>query len=94
MTKKDKVYKFLNPRGIQNQADALPLEPRLNALNGKDIYFSICDDADIDLPLEKRLIREYRNIKWNKKRIYPPNPAPLSDEPVSEEDDRIQGEAW
>ena len=54
MTEKE-VYKCLNPVGFQVPVDTFPLAPRLNTLDGKEIYFSITGEPDITIPLEKKL---------------------------------------
>ena len=53
----DRVYKCLNPVGIQDPVEQYPLSPRLDSLDGKTIYFSIGagGEQDIIIPLTKRL---------------------------------------
>ena len=51
----DRVYKCLNPVGIQPPVKTYPLAPRLDTLDGKTIHMSICGEADIWVPLEKKL---------------------------------------
>jgi hypothetical protein len=50
-----KTYKCLNPVGIDEPVAQFPLAPRLDTLDGKTIHLSICGEADIWVPLEKRL---------------------------------------
>lgn len=94
MAEKDKVYKCLNPVGIQEPVDTFPLAPRLNTLAGKDIYLSICGEPDITIALEKRLKNDYPDVNWKIKKTYGTNPIPLSDEEMKTSDALIQGVAW
>ena len=94
MAAKDKVYKCLNPVGIQKPVDMFPLAPRLKTLEGKDIYFSITGEPDITIPLEKRLNMDYPNVNWKTKKTYSPTPVLLSDEEMKTCDGLIQGVAW
>ncbi len=41
----DKVYKCLNPVGLFMPVKTFPLAPRLDTLDGKEIYFSITVEA-------------------------------------------------
>ena len=41
MAEKDKVYKYLNPVGIQEPVEMHPLAPRLDTLEGKNITMSV-----------------------------------------------------
>ena len=93
MARKDKLYKFLNPVGIQNPVNTLPLAPRLSILNGKEIYFSITGEPDITIPLEKRLKSDYPTVKWKVKKPYMLAPV-LLDEEMKTADGQIQGVAW
>ncbi len=90
----DKVYKCLNPAGIQPSVDTFPLAARLDGLDGKEIYFSICGEPDITIPLEKRLKSDYPNVNWKIKKTYGTTPVPLSDEEMRTCDAVIQGVAW
>ncbi len=94
MAGKDKVYKFLNPVGIGTSVDTYPLAPRLNTLDGKEIYFSICGEPDITIPLEKKLKTDYPSVNWKVKKTYGPAPVPLSDEEIKTADALIQAVAW
>ncbi len=88
------VYKCLSPVGIQDPVEVFPLSPRLNSLDGKEIYFSICGEPDITIPMEKKLKSEYPNVNWRIKKTYGTNPVPLSDEEKKTADGVIQGVSW
>jgi hypothetical protein len=94
MADRDKVYKCLNPVGIEVPVDVFPLAPRLNSLDGKTIYFSICGEPDITIPFEKRLKSDYPTVNWKIKKTSGTNPIPLSDEEMKTCDGLIQGVAW
>jgi len=90
----DKVYKCLNPAGIQPPVDTTSLAPRLDTVDGKEIYLSICGEPDITIPLERKLKSDYPGINWKIKKTYGTNPIPLSDEEMKTCDALIQGVAW
>ena len=94
MADTEKTYKCLNPAGIQPATETYALAPRLDALDGKEIYFSICGEPDITIPLEKRLKTDYPNVTWKIKKTYGTTPMPLSDEEMRTCDGGIQGVAW
>jgi len=94
MTENDKVYKCLNPVGIQEPVDTFPLTPRLDKLDGKEIYFSITGEPDITIPLEKKLKTDYQNVNWKIKKTYGINPVRLSDEEMKTADGLIQAICW
>ena len=94
VAEKDKVYKCLNPVGIQAAIDTFPLAPRLKNFDGKTIYFSICGEPDITIPLEKRLKNDYPNVNWKVKKTYGTTPVEISDEEMKTTDALIQGVAW
>ena len=91
---KDKVYKCLNPVGIDVPIDTFPLAPRLNTLDGKNIYFSISGEPDITIALEKELKIRYPDVDWKVKKTYSTNPIPLSEEEKKTCDGLIQGVSW
>ena len=66
MPVKDKVYKCLNPVGIQEPVDLHPLAPRLDKLDGKNIYLSQSTggEQDVLIPLRKRLPADYPSVNW------------------------------
>jgi hypothetical protein len=94
VAEKDKVYKFLNPVGIQVPVSTFPLAPRLDSLDGKTIHFSICGEPDITIPLEKRMKIEHPNVNWTVKKTYDTTPIPLSEEEMKTCDAVVLGVAW
>jgi hypothetical protein len=90
----EKVYKCLSPVGIQPPVKTSPLAPRLDTLDGKEIYFSICGEPDITIPLEKKLKTDYPNVNWKIKKTYSIFPVRLSDEEKKTADGLIQGVSW
>lgn len=94
MVTKDKVYKCLNPVGMQPPVQVFPLAPRLDTLDGKEIYFSICGEPDITIPLEKKLKTDYPNVNWQIKKTYGIDPIRLSEEEKKTADGLIQGVSW
>ena len=97
MAIKDRIYKCLNPLGIQEPVDLYPLAPRLDTLDGKTIYLNLVGsgEQDITIPLEKKLKSAYPNVNWRTKKSYgPPVGGALSDEEIRTSDALIQGVAW
>ena len=94
MAKGDKVYKCLNPVGIQEKVDLVPLAPRLKDINGKTIHLSICGELDIWAPLEKRFKNEYPDVNWTRKMGYTPSPVRLTEEERKTTDAVILGVCW
>ena len=90
----DKVYKCLNPVGIQLPVKTFPLAPRLDTLDGKEIYFSITGEPDITIPLEKKLKSDYPNVNWKIKKSYMIEPVRMSDEEMKTADGLIQAICW
>ena len=80
MTEKYKVYKCLNPVGIQIPVDTLTLAPRLNTLDSKDIWLSICGEPDITIALERQLKMDYHNVNRTLKKKYVIDQNRLSEE--------------
>ncbi|MBN2240054.1 MAG: hypothetical protein JW712_09795 [Dehalococcoidales bacterium] len=62
----DKVYKFMNPVGIQDPVEQHPLAPRLDTLEGKTIVMSVGAGGEqgILIPLVKMLPERYPQVKW------------------------------
>ena len=94
MAEKNKVYKCLNPVGIQEPVDQFPLAPRLKDLNGKTVHLSICGEADIWVPLEKRLKGDFPDVNWTMKKTFMINPVRLSEEERKTTDAVILGVCW
>ncbi len=91
---KDRVYKCLNPVGIQNPIDTFPLAPRLNMLDGKEIWFSITGEPDITIALEKKLRADYPQVKWRQKKTYGIDPVRLTEEETKTADAVNQAVCW
>ena len=89
-----KIYKCLNPIGIQDPVDLFGLAPRLNKLDGKTIHLSICGEADIWNPLEKMLKAGYPNVNWTVKKRFHIVPMKLSEEERKTTDAVIRGVCW
>ena len=94
MAGKDRVYKCLNPVGMEMPVKTYPLAPRLDTVEGKEIYFSITGEPDITIPLEKKLRSDYPNIKLKIKKTYGITPVPLTDEEMKTADGLIQAICW
>ncbi len=94
MAEKDRVYKCLNPIGNQEAVAQYPLAPRLNKLDGKTIHLSICGEADIWVPLEKRLKGDYPNVQWTVKKRFHIVPMELTEEERKTTDAVILGVCW
>ncbi len=94
MAEKDKVYKCLNPVGNQEPVEVHPLAPRLDKIDGKEIYFSICGEPDITIAMEKELKTRYPDVDWKIKKTYGINPIRLSEEEMKTCDGLIQGVSW
>ena len=94
MAARERVYRCLNPVGIETPVDTFPLAPRLDTIDGKEICLSICGEPDITMALEKRLKQDYPNVNWKTKRTYITDPVPLTDEEMKTADAVIQGVGW
>ena len=94
MAEKDRIYKCLNPTGVQMPVKLFPLAPRLDSLDGKTIHFSICGEPDITIPLEKKLKSDYPNVNWTQKKTYGIIPIQMSDEEMKTTDAVILGVCW
>ncbi|MFC1920151.1 hypothetical protein ACFLYQ_00320 [Chloroflexota bacterium] len=94
MAEKDRVYKCLNPVGVQLPVKTFPLAPRLNTLEGKEIYISITGEPDITIPLEKKLKSDYPDVNWKLKKSYMVVPVEISEEEMKTADGLIQAVCW
>ena len=94
MVEKDRTYKCLNPVGIQLPVKTFPLAPRLDTIDGKEIYFSITGEPDITIPLEKKLKSAYPSVNWKIKKSYMIEPVRMSDEEMKTADGLIQAICW
>ena len=90
----DKVYKCLSPVGTEMPVKTFPLAPRLDTIDGKEIYFSITGEPDITIALEKKLKTDYPNVKIKIKKTYGIDPVPISDEEMKTADGLIQAICW
>jgi hypothetical protein len=92
MVTKDRIYKCLNPIGIQDPVDLYPLAPRLDRLNGKTIMFNMLVqvEREILIPLEKMLRSNYPEVNW----IFRESGPPISNEELHNADALIQGVAF
>jgi hypothetical protein len=91
---KQKTYKCLNPVGVQEPVEQSPIAPRLKSLEGKTVHLSICGEADIWVPLEKRFKMDYPDVNWTMKKTYGINPVPLTEEERKTTDAVILGVCW
>jgi hypothetical protein len=94
MAEKDRVYKCLNPVGIELPVITYPLAPRLDSLDGKTIHFSITGEPDITIALQKQLKIDYPNVNWTSKKSYTPQPVRLSEEEMKTTDAVIMAVCW
>ena len=94
MEEKDRIYKCLNPVGNEMPVKTFPLAPRLDTIDGKEIYFSITGEPDITIALEKKLKADYPNVKIKIKKTYGIDPVPISDEEMKTADGLIQAICW
>ena len=94
MPKNDTVYKCLNPTGNQEPVETFPLATRLDTLDGKTIHMSICGEADIWVPLEKRLKIDYPNVNWTVHKRFHIVPMELTEEERKTTDAVILGVCW
>ena len=92
--KKDAIYKCLNPVGDHEPVDQFPLAPRLTSLDGKTVHLSICGEADIWVPLEKRLKRDFPEVNWTVKKRFHIVPDELTEEERKTTDAVILGVCW
>ncbi len=99
---KEKVFKCLNPVGIQHPVDLYPLAPRLDKdkLAGKTIYISVGAGGEqgLMIPLPKRLQALYPEINWKVTYAAPhrtiAGSVALSDEEMKDADALIRGVVW
>ncbi len=100
MAAKGTSYKCLNPVGTQEPVDLYPLAPRLDKLDGKNIYISIGagGEQDITIPLPLALQRVYPNVNWHVTRAAPhmtvAGSVALSPEEMKTADGLIRAVVW
>lgn len=92
MATKERIYKCLNPIGIQDPVALFPLAPRLDRLAGKNIMFNMLVQVERELiiPLEKMLRSNYPEVNWTFRESGPP----VSGEELGKTDALIQGVAF
>ena len=94
MAEKDRTYKCLNPVGYEMPVKTYPLAPRLDTIDGKEIYLSITGEPDITIALEKKLKTDYPNVNWKLKKTYTTVPVRLTPEEMKTADALIQAICW
>ena len=92
MVTQDRVYKCLNPVGIQDPVDLYPLAPRLDRFDGKTIMFNMMVNVEQDFltALEGMLKDNYPGVNW----IFRESGPPLPDVQFKAADALIQGVAF
>ena len=92
MVTKERIYKCLNPIGIQDPINLYPLASRLDRLEGKTILFNMLVQVEVELiiPLKERLRSNYPEVNW----IFRESGPPISNEELSKADALIQGVAF
>ena len=88
------AFKCLNPVGINPPLEEFPLAPRLKSLDGKTVHLSICGEADIWVPLEKRLKTEFPDVNWTVNKVFNITPKQLTEEERKTTDAVILGVCW
>lgn len=87
-------YKFLNPVGIEDAIETVPLAPRLTSLDGKTIHFCITGEPDITIFLERQLKQAYPKVNWTVKRSATPTPVRLTEEERKTTDAIVLAVSW
>jgi hypothetical protein len=100
MAEKDKVYKYLNPVGIQEPVEMHPLAPRLDTLEGKNITMSVGAGGEqgILIPLVKMLPERFPQVSWNisyaAAHMTKEGSVALTEEEMKTTDALIRGVVW
>ena len=100
MAEKDKVYKYLNPVGIQDPVEMRPLSPRLDTLEGKNITMSVGAGGEqgILIPLVKMLPERFPQVNWNisyaAEHMTKEGSVALTEEEMKTTDALIRGVVW
>ncbi len=89
-----KIYKCLNPTGVQMPAQQFPLAERIDTINGKTIHLNICGEPDITIRLERKLVAEYPQVNWLIKKTNGIDPVRMSEEEMKTVDAAILGVCW
>ncbi len=90
---KDRVYRCLNPVGIQDPIEQCALSPRLDKIDGKTILFQLGTggEQEILIPLRKKLLADYPNVNWQ---MVTGGGGPAADEQLKTADAVIRGVVW
>jgi len=92
---RDRVYKCLNPVGIQEPVDVESLAPRLDAIDGKTIVISAQEADPVIMPaLVERLKRDFPKVNWRVKDSHETASISMTPEEMDTTDAVIQGVAW
>ena len=102
MPAQETVYKCLNPVGTEKPVDLYPLATRLdkNKLAGKTIYISVGAGGEqgLMIPLPKKLLQLYPEVKWKVTHAAPhrtiPGSVALTEEEMKDADALIRGVVW
>jgi hypothetical protein len=102
MPAQEKVFKCLNPVGIEEPVELYPLAPRLdkNKLAGKTIYISVGAGGEqgLMIPLPKTLQRLYPEVNWKVTHAAPhktiAGSVALTEEEMKTADALIRGVVW
>ncbi len=95
MPQADRVYKCLNPRGIESEVDIEPLAQRLDKLDGKTIAISAQEVDPVIVPaLIRRLKQDLPKVNWLVKDSGVTEQVSLTQEEMDRTDALIQGVAW
>ncbi len=89
-----KMYKCLNPTGVQMPSKQYPLAPRLDTIDGKTIHMCICGEPDITIPMSRNVPAEYPKVNWTLKKTYGIDPNRMSAEEIKTTDAVILGVCW
>ena len=90
----EKKYNFLNPKGIEDEVEFVPLAPRLTNLDGKTIHFCRTGEPDVTIFLERQLKEAYPQVNWTSKYSATPTPARLTQEERKSTDAVILAVSW
>jgi hypothetical protein len=95
MGQTDRIYKCLNPRGIESEVDIEPLAQRLDKLDGKTIAISSQEVDPVIMPaLIQRLRHDLPKVRWLVKDSGVTEQVSLNKEEMQSTDALIQGVAW
>jgi hypothetical protein len=100
MAEQDRVYKYLNPVGIQEPVEMHPLAPRLDTLEGKNITMSVGAGGEqgILIPLVKMLPERFPQVNWNisyaAAHMTKEGSVALTEEEMKTTDALIRGVVW